>query len=348
MADQRGTIKTYALAGKSATETHKLLKEAYGEKALGRSQTFQLHKEVREGRQDVQDQRGRHGQQRTVRTPENVAKVDSLISADRRLTIDEVAVECGLSHRTIHTILHKDLGLSKLSARWVPRLLTDDHKRQHLEMATHFKKEYLAKGKAFLESLVTMDESWVCYSTPELKSQSMQWLPKGSNPPKKAKVENSAKKIMLIAFFDFKGMIYQHYLPKGQTINSVYYMKVLTNFLVHLRKKRPEKLIDGWLLHQDNARPHVSKATMEFMTKKRINLLPHAPYSPDLAPCDFWLFPQLKKFLAGSKFDTETELKTAVEGYTREVSKNGLLFVMESWDKRLTKCIEFQGDYVEK
>eukprot|EP00095_Tigriopus_kingsejongensis_P002389 maker-scaffold714_size108203-snap-gene-0.17 protein:Tk02389 transcript:maker-scaffold714_size108203-snap-gene-0.17-mRNA-1 annotation:"PREDICTED: uncharacterized protein LOC101285465" len=71
--NQRSSIKTYALAGKSATETHKLLIEAYGGKALGRSQTFQLPKEVREGRQYVQDQRGRPGQQRTVRTPENVA-----------------------------------------------------------------------------------------------------------------------------------------------------------------------------------------------------------------------------------------------------------------------------------
>ena len=87
---------------------------------------------------------------------------------------------------------------------------------------------------------------------------------------------------------------------------------------------------------------------MEFMTKKRIKLLPHAPYSLDLAPCDFWLFPQLKTFLAKSKFDTKMELKVALEGNMREVSKNGLLFVMESWDKRLTKCIELQGDYVKK
>ena len=87
---------------------------------------------------------------------------------------------------------------------------------------------------------------------------------------------------------------------------------------------------------------------MEFMTKKKIKLLPHAPYSPDLAQCDFWLFPQLKTFLAKSKFDTKMELKAAVEGYMKEVSKNGLLFVMESWDKRLTKCIELQGDYVKK
>ena len=42
------------------------------------------------------------------------------------------------------------------------------------------------------------------------------------------------------------------------------------------------------------------------------------------------------------------ELKAAVEGYMKEVSKNGLLFIMESWDKRLTKCIELQGDYVKK
>ena len=62
-------------------------------------------------------------------TPENVAKVDSLISPDQSLTIDKVAIECGLSHITIHTIIHEDLGLSNLSACSVPRLLTDDHKR---------------------------------------------------------------------------------------------------------------------------------------------------------------------------------------------------------------------------
>lgn len=66
MADQRGTIKTVGLAGKSFKETHDLLKAAYGDKALGRTRTFILHKEFLEGREDITDMRGRH-LQATVR-----------------------------------------------------------------------------------------------------------------------------------------------------------------------------------------------------------------------------------------------------------------------------------------
>jgi Transposase. len=215
-------------------------------------------------------------------------------------------------------------------------------------MAKDFKSAYFKTGKAFLDSIVTMDESWILYSTPEMKRMSAQWLTKGSNPPKKAKVVGSEKKLMLIAFFDSKGMIYQTYLPKGHTINSDYYIKVLSTFLKHLRKKRPEKIAQGWLLHQDNARPHVSRATADFMVKKDIKILPHAPYSPDLAPCDFWLFPQLKTKLSGIRFDTEIELRTGVEGALKDLTAGGVLHVFEKWHARLIKCIEVGGGYVEK
>eukprot|EP00095_Tigriopus_kingsejongensis_P003660 snap_masked-scaffold11_size778918-processed-gene-2.4 protein:Tk03660 transcript:snap_masked-scaffold11_size778918-processed-gene-2.4-mRNA-1 annotation:"mariner transposase" len=145
-----------------------------------------------------------------------------------------------------------------------------------------------------------MDESWLSFFTPEMKSHWMQWLPKGAPPPNKAKVQYSTKKLMLIAFFDIKGMVYQHWLPKGQTINSTYNCQVISNFLRHLRQKRPEKFVQGWILHQDNARPHVSKQTLGFFDKKKIKTLPNALYSPDLAPSDFWLFPSLKAKLAGT------------------------------------------------
>lgn len=215
-------------------------------------------------------------------------------------------------------------------------------------MARDFNKHYFNEGKAFLDSIVTMDETWLHYSTPEMKSQSRQWIEKGGNPPRKAKVVGSAKKIMFLAFFDSKGMVYQHYVSSGTTINSAYYCEVLAKFLHHLREKRPEKIRDGWLLHQDNARPHTSKETSEFMAKKHINLFEHAPYSPDLAPCDFHLFPKLKMKLAGQKFDTLQALQAAVQGVLQELFENGASHVMEKWHERLTKCIEVSGDYVEK
>ncbi len=151
---------------------------------------------------------------------------------------------------------------------------------------------------------------------------------------------------MLVAFFDAKGVIYRTYVTNA-TINSDVYQNILPNFLQHLRKKRPEKL-GNWFLHQDNARPHVSKSTLEFMGKKGIKLIKHAPYSPDLAPADFWLFPTLKSLLAGRSFDMQQELETAVEGCLRQLYRNGPVDVFKQWHKRLTKCIDVGGDYVEK
>lgn len=347
MAEQYGAIKTYAKAGKTATEAYNLLKVAYGDKALSRTRVFDWFKQFKDGREDAESRAGK-GTPRRVRIDKNVEMVKNLINDDRRKSIEDVVSESGLSRGTIERIIHDDLHLSKKAARWVPRLLNSEHKHKQIAMAEDLQRRYFQQGEAFFRSIVTMDESWVSFFTPEMKAQSKQWLEKGAPPPKKAKVQNSTKKIMLVAFFDIKGMIYQHWVPKAQTINSAYYIEVISKFLDHLRKKRPEKLEAGWILHQDNARPHTSRETMEFFAKKKINVLPHAPYSPDLAPCDFWLFPQLKAKLAGHTYDTEMELKVAVEGVLRQLCYGGLQHVFDSWMKRMHKCKAVKGEYVEK
>lgn len=347
MTDQKATVKSFALAGKSATEAFKFVQVAYGELALSRGYVFRLHKQFAEGRESIDDDRGKCPKP-TLRTEKNCKLVDAIIKEDRRITVREIADRSGLSVGTVHTILHVDLNLSKKAARWVPRLLNDELKKQRIAMARDFKNRFFMEGEAFFDKLVTVDEAWVLYSTPELKRHSAQWLPKGTNPPRKAKVAGSRKKVMLIAFFDVKGMVYHHYVTEKATVNSTYYCGVLQTFLRHLQKKRPEKVTNGWLLHQDNARPHVSAQTKEFMTKKCIETFGHAPYSPDLAPCDFFLFPQLKNHLSGKSFDTLTEVKVAVEGFTTQVFRNGAHHVFEQWQRRMNKCLEVKGDYVEK
>lgn len=88
-------------------------------------------------------------------------EVKAIIKADRRVTVQDIALDVDLSVGTVHTILHEDLHLSKLAARWVPRLLTEEHKEKRLEMARDFTKRLFEQGEAFLRSIVTMDESWV-------------------------------------------------------------------------------------------------------------------------------------------------------------------------------------------
>jgi histone-lysine N-methyltransferase SETMAR len=76
-------------------------------------------------------------------------------------------------------------------------------------------------------------------------------------------------------------------------------------------------------------------------------LLEHPPYSPDLALSDFFLFPNLKLFLAGLRFSSNQEATAAVEGYFADLTKNhykdGILELEHRWNK----CISLNGDYDE-
>ena len=77
-------------------------------------------------------------------------------------------------------------------------------------------------------------------------------------------------------------------------------------------------------------------------------LLPHPPYSPDLAPCDFFLFPNLKKSLTGQKFESNEEVIAATETYFANLEKTYFSDGLKKLEHRWVKCIELKGDYVEK
>jgi hypothetical protein len=81
---------------------------------------------------------------------------------------------------------------------------------------------------------------------PEMKKQSKQWIQKGQPGPIKARVHASRTKQMLLTFFNSKGLIYTHIMPRGSTINANYIPKALGKFLVHL-KKRPEMVQQEWI-----------------------------------------------------------------------------------------------------
>ena len=79
-----------------------------------------------------------------------------------------------------------------------------------------------------------------------------------------------------------------------------------------------------------------------------LELLEHPPYSPDLAPSDFYLFPKLKLFLAGQRFSSDQEAIAAVEGYFAELTKNHYRDGIMALEHRRNKYIRLKGDYVEK
>ncbi|UYV77378.1 hypothetical protein LAZ67_15000787 [Cordylochernes scorpioides] len=138
----------------------------------------------------------------------------------------------------------------------------------------------------------------------------VQWLEPGEPRFKKARMIKSKLKCLLITFFDVKGLVHYEFLPEGQTINRHYYIDVLRRLREALRQKRPEKWHQkNWFLHHDNARPHTAVTVQLYLAKHGIALLPQPPYSPVLAPGDFFLYPKSKKVLKGRRFDLIAELK---------------------------------------
>ena len=109
---------------------------------------------------------------------------------------------------------------------------------------------------------------------------------------------------MLLAFFDSEGIVHHEYALDWQTINKEFYLEVLRRLRASVFRKRQEKWRDGdWILNHDNAPAHTSHLVQQFLAKYGTAQLQQPPYSPDLAPCDFFLFPRLKKVLKGHRFE---------------------------------------------
>ena len=143
-----------------------------------------------------------------------------------------------------------------------------------------------------MSSVITGDKCRVYKYDLETKQMSSQWNTSSSPRPKKAQQVNSNVKTILIAFFDIDGLVHHEYVPRGQTVNKEFYETFLQCLRDAVHRHRPGKWRSGnWILHLDNAPAHRTVTTKECLVKHNIPSLPQPPYSPDLAPCDFFLFP---------------------------------------------------------
>ena len=119
--------------------------------------------------------------------------------------------------------------------------------------------------------------------------------------------------MMATVFWDAKGVIMLGVLPKRSTITGVYYANLLDQLRTAIREKRRGKLSKGVLLQQDNARVHTCEVAMAAVERNGYELIPHPAYSPDLAPSDFFLFPNLEKDIRGLLLRSDEEVVTTVE-----------------------------------
>ena len=153
---------------------------------------------------------------------------------------------------------------------------------------------------------------------------------------------------MAAVFWEAKGVIMLDFLPKRSTITGVYYANLLDQLRTAIREKRRGKLSKGVLLQQDNARVPSWKIAMDAVERNRYEWIPHPAYSPDLAPSNFFLFPNLKKDIRGLHFRSDEEVVTAVEEWVNGKEPDFFSFGLMALEHRWFKCITLEGNYIEK
>ena len=204
----------------------------------------------------------------------------------------------------------------------VPRLLTEEQKAQRLNTCQDILQQMEADEK-LLKNVITGDKPWVFQYDPEAKRQSRQWKSVSLPRPKKASMQCSQVKVMLITFFDHQGMVHHEFVSQGQTVNQYFYKEVLTRLVNKIRQKQRAFWAGKiWILHHDNAPAHTALSVKQFLASKEITSLHHPPYLPDLAPRNFFLFLKLKGILKGTCFQGVKDIKTSMTRHLKTTTKN--------------------------
>ena len=150
-------------------------------------------------------------------------------------------------------------------------------------------------------------------------------------------------------FFRSSGFVAAVPLEDRKTVTADWYTTVcLPKLIIAIDSHREKTGVSRLLLHHDNASSHTALRTREFLENSGLKTLPHPPYSPELVPCDFWLFSTIKDELRGKRFSTNEELAGALFEVIDTIPKDEWKMCFNKWFNRMKKCIEYHGEYFEK
>uniref|UniRef100_A0A7I4YP87 Transposase n=1 Tax=Haemonchus contortus TaxID=6289 RepID=A0A7I4YP87_HAECO len=244
----------------------------------------------------------------------------------------------GCSESTVSNRL-ASLGFRKIFSTWVPHELRESDRACRVSIAESLLLR--PHRKDLLNGIVTGDESWVMYVNDTRKRV---WLPKGELPPKQSKRGLQQKKILLCCWWNCDGMLYYEFLESGTTVTATTYSNQLQKVADAILHKYPKRL-ETYLLH-DNARPHVVTMTRQKIQELGWEVLPHPPYSPDLAPSDYHLFRALKRHLRDKTFDNQEQLKLEVGNFFSTQSADFWRSGIDKLPVKWMKVIDNNGDYI--
>jgi len=157
--EQRVCINFCVKNGIKCSKTLEMLTVTYGESTLSKKNVYKWYKLFQEGRENVNDE-PRSGRPSTSKTDENVQEVKEIVLKNRRITIREIADDLNISFGSCQSILTDVLGMTRVSAKFVPKLLNFDQKQRRMNIAQDMLND-VNDDPDLLKRVITGDETWV-------------------------------------------------------------------------------------------------------------------------------------------------------------------------------------------
>jgi [histone H3]-lysine36 N-dimethyltransferase SETMAR len=323
---------------KKAVEAQQTLTEAYENYAPSISTCEYWYRRFKSGDFDTEDKE-RPGQPKKFEDEE----LEALLDEDSCQTLQELSESLGVVVSTVLRRL-KAMGMIQKQGIWVPYELKPRDVERRFCMCEQLLQRHKRKG--FLHRIITGDEKWIHYNNLKRKKS---WGPPGHASTLTAKPNIHGAKLMLCIWWDQKGVVYYELLKPNETITGERYQQQLMQLSRALKVKRPEyaKRHDKVIFQHDNARPHVARIVKDTLEALNWDVLPHPPYSPDIAPSDYHLFRSMTHGLAEQRFtsyeDTQKWVDSWIASKDESFFRHGIHMLPERWGH----VIDNDGKYFE-
>lgn len=281
----------------------------------------------------------RSGRPKSATTDDKVEECRVLLENNPGMSLRRTALATGISYGSVHSIARESLDLYPYRIQLRHQIKPPDYARR-IKFAEWFRdtpdieRFFTASDEAYFH----MDGNVNNYNFRIWSQENPNFVVEKQLYPDKVHVwcAMSTNKIIGPFFFD-------------STVNQWNYLEMLKQFFEPEHKK--QKLHKDYYFQQDGASPHRARIVQDWLKKDfrgkllDSNLWP--PRSPDLNPCDFFLWGYLKDKVYRKKYETTEELKEAIKEEIKKISKITLSAVFADMRKRCLLCIEKEGGHVE-
>lgn len=332
----REVLLHYHVLNKTIAETRRLLKQAYGEHAPSEPTCREWFRRFKSGNFEIKDKE-RPGQPKKFEDEE----LKEVLDEDPCQTLKSIAETLNVDESTVSKRL-KLMGIIQKQGRiWLPYELNPRNIERRFTVCEMLLQRH--RRKSFLHRIVTGTEKWLRCDNPKRKK-----LSHSLSSPSTSKPNINISKVMLCIWWDQLGVVFYEFLKPTEINNSERYKQQILQLDHELKTKRLQYAngSDLVIYHHDSARVPVAKLLKETFQLLGWEILPHPPYSPDIAPSDY-LFQAMQKNLADQHFSSLEDMKKWLESWFdskgESFFRRGIDLLPEKWEK----VVASDGQYFE-